>query len=194
MNDDGTIHFLNIEWLFRQLYELIYGTARLDTFDFATFLTNLWVLVTTLAYLSSFLFLGILIYATIRLRNAKEDEEHEYVTLEQKIAEDMLERSRWTHIMELIESHQDSDWRQAIIEADIMLDAVLKQAGYVGETVGEKLKQANPQRFQTLQSAWEAHKVRNEIAHQGSAFQLTDKIAYRTIGHYKNVFEEFNAI
>ena len=46
----------------------------------------------------------------------------------------------------------------------------------------------------SLQDAWEAHKIRNDIAHQGSAFALTGNIAYRTIAKYRNVFEEFHAI
>jgi len=193
MNDDGTIHFLNIEWLFRQFYELFFA-AGAGNVDVGGTLAAIWVLFTSISYFVAFVSLGVLIYATIRLHQIKEEEHHEYTTLEQKQAEDMLERTRWAHIAELIESHQESDWRQAIIEADIMLDDVLKQAGYVGDTLGEKLKQANPQQFRTLQDAWEAHKVRNQIAHQGSAFQLSGQLAYRTIGHYKNAFQEFDAI
>ena len=193
MQDEGPINFLNIEWLFRQIYELFFA-ANVDSIDIGGTLTALWVLFTSVSYLVAFVALGVLIYATIRLHQLKEEEHHEYTTLEKTQAEDMLERSRWAHIAELIESHQESDWRQAIIEADIMLDDVLKQAGYVGDTLGDKLKQANPQQFRTLQDAWEGHKVRNLIAHQGSAYQLTGQTAYRAIGHYRNVFQEFNAL
>jgi hypothetical protein len=96
--------------------------------------------------------------------------------------------------MQLVETGHESDWRQAIIEADIMLDEVLTRQGYEGTTIGDKLKQANPNRFHTLNNAWEAHKVRNDIAHSGSAYQLSDQIAYRTIKHYEAVFREFGEI
>jgi hypothetical protein len=97
-------------------------------------------------------------------------------------------------VKSLVESPSENDWRQAIIEADIMLDDVLTMRGFVGDSVGDKLKQANPQSFKTLEDAWEAHKVRNDIAHKGSEYHLTGQIAYRTIGRYLNVFEEFHLI
>ena len=94
----------------------------------------------------------------------------------------------------MIESPQEEQWRQAIIEADIMLDELLTKLGYLGAGVGDKLKMVNPNQFHTLSDAWEAHKVRNEIAHKGSAYQLSDHIAYRTINQYENVFREFKVI
>ncbi len=75
-----------------------------------------------------------------------------------------------------------------------MLDETLKNAGYVGQNLGEKLKGANAESFTTLQDAWEAHKVRNEIAHVGSDFILTQKSAQETITRYARVFKEFGVI
>jgi len=42
-----------------------------------------------------------------------------------------------------------------------------------------------------LEDAWDAHKVRNRIAHEGSDFLLTEHLARKTIGQFKNVFTEF---
>jgi hypothetical protein len=84
-----------------------------------------------------------------------------------------------------------SDWKFAIIEADIMLDEMLTTMGYKGDTVGEKLKQVERSDFSTVEKAWEAHKVRNQIAHEGSAFSITKPEAVRVIELYKDVFEEF---
>ena len=47
------------------------------------------------------------------------------------------------------------------------LDDLLSVRGFVGETLGEKLKGANQQQFATLDLAWEAHKMRNALAHLG---------------------------
>jgi hypothetical protein len=71
---------------------------------------------------------------------------------------------------------------------------MLSRVGYQGDTLADKLKGANPARFSTLQQAWDAHKVRNDIAHQGSSFQLTNHVAYRTIANYEAVFREFKEI
>jgi hypothetical protein len=70
----------------------------------------------------------------------------------------------------------------------------LTRQGYIGDGVGEKLKSIEPSEFGTLADAWEAHKVRNQIAHEGSAFNLSESLAHRTIARYESVFREFKAI
>jgi hypothetical protein len=98
---------------------------------------------------------------------------------------------RWEKITKNIESDNLNDWKQAIMEADIILDEILTRMGYRGESVGEKLKRAEPGDIQTLNEAWEAHKVRNQIAHEGSEFNLNQHEAKRVIHMYRKVFEEF---
>lgn len=98
---------------------------------------------------------------------------------------------RWQTIEERMSSSEESDWRLAIIEADIILGEMLNRMGYQGEGVAEKLKQVEPSDFKTLQNAWNAHKVRNNIAHQGSSFHLSKRDADEAIGNFKKVFEEF---
>lgn len=54
----------------------------------------------------------------------------------------------------------------AIIEADKLVDTVLKKAGIKGETLGERLRNAqNLTSRDTYSNMWEAHKVRNQIVH-----------------------------
>jgi hypothetical protein len=98
---------------------------------------------------------------------------------------------RWIHIQELIKSYHANDWRQAIIEADIMLEEMLDQMGYNGVTIGDKLKTVEKSDFITLDKAWSAHRVRNQIAHDGSAFKLHRDVAERTIKDFEEVFREF---
>ncbi len=98
---------------------------------------------------------------------------------------------RWIGITQKMASSNESDWRYAILDADIILDDMLTRMGYHGEGVGEKLKQANESDFHTLQSAWQAHIVRNNIAHGGSNYKLSRSEAERTISLFKKVFEEF---
>ncbi len=98
---------------------------------------------------------------------------------------------RWQSIMQRISSPNEGDWRVAIIEADIILDDMLTRMGYFGEGVAEKLKQIEKPDFKTIDSAWEAHKVRNSIAHAGSSYKLSRGLADKTIRQFKEVFEEF---
>lgn len=99
--------------------------------------------------------------------------------------------ARWEKIEARLNSMNDSDWRLAIIDCDIILGEMLIKMGYQGETIAEKLKKVEQSDFTTIQSAWEAHKIRNQIAHAGSDFKLSYRDAKRAIELYKKVFEEF---
>lgn len=101
---------------------------------------------------------------------------------------------KWERIVKLSESENTSDWRLAIIEADIMLDELLEKLKLPGETMGEKLKGVEKSDFTTIESAWEAHKARNMIAHEGSNFLISQREVRRIISLYEAVFKEFRLI
>ncbi len=190
-----SVNFLNVEYFFRLLYEFVTnpGGVSLQT-DFLQLASQLWLLVTGLSVIITLCLLALFIHSTIRFHQTRRDEEAIYATEHPAHAEVERDHSRWEHVRELVERPHESDWRQAIIEADIMLDDLLSQLGYPGSSVGEKLKAVNPERFRSLQHAWDAHKVRNEIAHSGSAFQLTEHMAHRTIAMYEVVMREHGEI
>ncbi len=101
---------------------------------------------------------------------------------------------KWEEIVRLSESQNPSDWRLAIIEADIILNDLLDKLQLPGDTMGEKLKAVEPSDFTTIESAWEAHKARNVIAHEGSNILLNQREALRILSLYEAVFEEFELI
>lgn len=103
-------------------------------------------------------------------------------------------QARWEEITRLAASTSESDWRRAIMEADIMLGAALERQGYRGSTVGDRLKDANPLQMTTLDIAWQAHKVRNEIAHGGEGYHLSEWDTRATIDFYRRVLEELGFI
>jgi hypothetical protein len=101
---------------------------------------------------------------------------------------------KWQKIIKLSESQNQSDWRLAIIEADIILDELLEKLQLPGETMGEKLKAVEKSDFTTIESAWEAHKARNMIAHEGSDFLINQREIRHIISLYEAVFKEFYLI
>lgn len=105
--------------------------------------------------------------------------------------EEEFKNPRWQHVLDLMKTNNQNDWRQAIIEADIILDEMLRRMSYDGLTIGDMLKQVEPSDFITLEKAWEAHKFRNEIAHTGSEFKLSREEAERVINLYRAIFDEF---
>lgn len=191
-----TLHFLNVEYFFRLLYELLMSphTLTLSSGGLLVFASQVWLVVTALSLIVCVGLLWVFVSATIRYHQTLREDEERHATLHADHAEEERDHSRWDHVRELAASAHENDWRQAIIEADIMLDDLLTQLGYAGESVGEKLRAADPARFHTLQNAWDAHKVRNEIAHAGSAYPLEERMAHRTIALYETVMREHGEI
>jgi hypothetical protein len=109
-------------------------------------------------------------------------------------AEEKVKNPRWQLVVNHISSENPSDWRLAILESDIILADLFDSLGYQGDTVGDKLRSAEKAPFNTLSAAWEAHRIRNAIAHEGADFTLTEREARRIVGLYESVFREFDYI
>ena len=160
---------------------------------------SIWAVI-ILGMLLTLVLLVLVVYAQIRLVQVEHEGFHaiEEKEREQQYQDEEVEGSgkndRWQRIEELAEGGSEGDWRRAILEADIMLFDVLRAQGYPGEAVGEQLKMANPIQMTTLDLAWKAHKVRNDVAHGGESLPLTERDARTTISYYKRVFEEFGEI
>lgn len=103
-------------------------------------------------------------------------------------------RLRWNRIMEHANTADEHQWRLAILEADILLNELLDVLGYKGETMAEKMKQVNRANFNAIDDAWEAHKVRNRVAHEGAESPLSEREKNHVIGQYARVFKEFGFI
>lgn len=191
MGEQGPIHFLNLEYFFRLLYDWLLGLRSPSGVNIGPWLTHLWQTVTELAYVVVVVGFALFVYATILLYRIREEEEevmHEKAR-EMRTAAVQPQPTRFEHITELMRSENQNDWRQAIIEADILLDETLLAQGYLGATLADKLEQAG-EHIAAIQDAWDAHRVRNEIAHQGSQYDLTERIARGAIARYEAVFRE----
>lgn len=71
---------------------------------------------------------------------------------------------KFKEISQLLAIDNESAFRTAIIEADKLLDFVLKSKGVRGSTLGERLK-SNGGLIRDLNNIWFAHKVRNRLVH-----------------------------
>lgn len=72
-------------------------------------------------------------------------------------------QTHWRQVEQLM---ADGQWRDAIMKADIVLGEALAMAGFRGQNVGERLKGAIVLGRPVLDRAWQAHKVRNRLAHE----------------------------
>lgn len=157
------------------------------------FLSSAWSVYVVIAYISSFIFLVLYIYASIEA-DKYSDIEHDLVhAAEEAYALKMtggVTSDKFTELQAHLDSQNPNDWKLAIIEADIILDDTLKRQGYAGPTLADRLKSISPDTLHSIRDAWDAHMVRNKIAHAGADFVLTQKIARETIMQYERVFKE----
>ena len=162
------------------------------------FLEHIWPIWKIIAALLCLLAIAGIIHNTWKLQ-AINNEENQFfdpepvaTSGEEKVVE--VKNKKWEQVLKYMNSGSASDWRLAIIEADVMLDELLRTLGYLGESVGEMLKSVDKNDFLTLDEAWEAHKVRNTIAHTGGEFQLNERETKRVIALFEKVFKEFEII
>lgn len=81
-----------------------------------------------------------------------------------------------------IESQFQRDPKLAIMEADKLLDHVLRKKGYIGP-LGEKLRMAAAL-FHDVNIVWNAHKVRNKLAHE-LEFRISEDEARRVLTQFR---------
>jgi len=71
----------------------------------------------------------------------------------------------WAKITRRLDAGAESEYKLAIIEADSILDDILKKIGIVGETLGARLEKINASSLSNIEEIREAHKTRNNIVH-----------------------------
>ena len=100
-------------------------------------------------------------------------------------------RSKWTTIEQMTKGN-GAHLRDAVSEADKLLDYALKGSGARGDTMGERLKSFGS-RFSDRNAIWEAHKLRNALAHEAD-FDLVPSQAREAITSLKQGLKDLGAL
>ncbi|MBI4225170.1 MAG: hypothetical protein HY617_02475 [Candidatus Sungbacteria bacterium] len=99
----------------------------------------------------------------------------------------------WKNIERLIESQSQSDWNMAILQADALLDNTLKNVGYAGATMADRLKVADPNQLPSLDRVWSSHRLRNAIAHDPTD-QHNRETIISAVNSYRAAFRDLGFI
>ena len=194
----GNIDFLNIQQIYYWIYLLIKNFFYyLNPIRWADIYIEYWPLLMLVSLFISVVLAVGLFYLRQKMKIVLKKDAEVFDTIISPAVEEKgqpIRNKRWERILEYINSASPSEWRLAILDADVVLDEMMSKAGYHGEGLGEKLKQVEKSDFNTINNAWEAHKIRNMIAHEGSDVILTKRTAKKAIDLYRQVFEEFKYI
>lgn len=125
--------------------------------------------------------LGILIYRLLRVMRRPE--------LHGTTREQILKR--WAQI-ELTYDQSTMGAKLAVIEADMLLDQVLRSMAMPGETLGERLKSA-AYRYPDITRVWGAHRLRNQLVHD-SAFELASRQARQALDDFRSALKVLNVM
>lgn len=101
--------------------------------------------------------------------------------------------AKWKEVLEHLSSFREAEWKFAVIEADKITEAILQEAGFSGETMGDKLKSINQEQLSSLNDLWEAHKLRNLIAHD-SDYQVKYGEVRGAVERYEKTLRELGAL
>jgi hypothetical protein len=106
-----------------------------------------------------------------------------HIVLQSNISRKQAKES-WARIEEQFYRGGESDLKVAILEADKLLNDALREAGIMGIQLGDRLKKTTASQVPNLNELWQAHKLRNQIAHEPN-FKLKRDLAERALGIYE---------
>lgn len=129
-------------------------------------------------------------YLLLRLRRVRAQEYEKYKAIDIEGEDAKARQVQWEIILRHMGSENNAEWKLGILEADNILDELLEERGYRGETLGDRLKFAESKGLKTLNDAWEAHKARNKIVHEEATSPLNKRDARKIIDLYEKVFKE----
>ena len=98
----------------------------------------------------------------------------------------------WLKIFNSVKKDEPASWHLAIINADKLVDAAMRELLINGQTMGERLKSAKD-KFSSPNSIWHAHKLRNVIAHESNA-EINYDQTRRALNSFKQALKDLGAI
>lgn len=101
-------------------------------------------------------------------------------------------RSQWLGIESQLKRNEASSYHLAVLNADKLLDKALKERGYKGQTMGERMKAAKTV-WSNANNVWGAHKLRNQIAHEHEV-HVSYEDARRALAGFKQALKDVGAI
>lgn len=98
----------------------------------------------------------------------------------------------WLGIEQQLKRNDDDSFYLTVLNADKLLDQALRERGFKGETMGERMKSAKGI-WTDANHVWSAHKLRNRIAHETNVRVSFDETR-RALAAFKQGLKDLGAI
>ncbi len=95
----------------------------------------------------------------------------------------------WKHVIRRMKTNVSSNWKIAILEADQLMDEILKASGYRASSVDDRFKQIEPQVFSNMDQLHEAHQIRNRVMREAD-YEIPKNEALKVLRIYQEAFKE----
>lgn len=104
-------------------------------------------------------------------------------------------RSKWQEIGTLMSQGKPSAYKVAVMEADKLADYVLKAKVGSDGNMGDRLKKSQKlfSNYNDYQNLWEAHKMRNRIAHEAD-HELYPAEVKKVISYFEKALKDLKAL
>lgn len=100
-------------------------------------------------------------------------------------------QSDWLRLEQSVTA-EPASWQLAVLNADKLLDRALKERGYKGNTMGERMMSA-ARVFTKRNYVWAAHKLRNQLAHEDNV-PISLKVTKQALAGYKSGLKDLGAL
>lgn len=101
---------------------------------------------------------------------------------------------RWSDIEMTVGLGGASHFGTAVVNADKLVDYVLRHKGYAGDTMGERMKSAKDDfSNRVYEGLWHAHKLRNTLVHEVEGEVMSFQ-AKEALARFKDALYELGAL
>lgn len=102
-------------------------------------------------------------------------------------------RLQWDKIKKRLESPNESEYKVAIIEADNVIDDIIRRMGYKGDNLSERIQNVPAGQLEHLDEIRAAHEIRNRVIHEED-FAVSREQARDVIGNYEHFLRHFEVL
>jgi hypothetical protein len=98
----------------------------------------------------------------------------------------------WMKILQRLESDLETEYKLSVIEADLLLNDVMKRLGYEGKTLSEKLDKVKPGVFADPQSIRSADQIYQNLIYDTS-YELARAQAKKAVAIFEKALSDLDA-